>query len=275
MFPIAAQVGPVTVFSFGLLLGIAFLIFTFLVFKAVRNQYLDEEKVFDVIFLSTLSGIIGSRAFYIIEHFDSFGFNILNWILINAKPGFSFWGGVGVSLAVFLITTRNRNLPEFKLLDIFVPGFGVLATFGYFGAFLAGVDVGKPTTLPWGVVTFSTLKRHPVDLYQALASLLVLLIILRLKKIVEGKKLPAGVLFSIFLLLESCVLFLIAFLKEHDIVIAPILSNEQFMYLLVFVVSLCLLYIRLGRNIRNDSKKIQFMLINRFTRKEKKNEKIS
>ena len=121
MYPVAVQVGPITIFSFGLLLGVGFLLFTFLVFRSICKQYLDEEKVFDVIFLSTISGILGARAFYIIEHFDLFGLNFLYWVLINAKPGFSLWGGVGVSLAVFLITVKNRKLPQFQLLDIFVP----------------------------------------------------------------------------------------------------------------------------------------------------------
>lgn len=274
MRPVVTQIGPVTIFTLGLLLGLGFLFFTFLVYREIKKAYLDEEQVFDVIFLSTIAAIIGARTFYIIEHFDSFGFNFLNWILVNAKPGFSIWGGVGSALAVFLITVKNRKLPQYQLLDIFVIPFATLLTIGYFGAFLGGVDIGKPTTLPWGVVTFSTLKRHPIGLYQSLTSLLVLIAMIKLKKILEIRKSSAGVLFSIYIMIESFILFLIAFMKEDDIVIGRAVSDEQLIYLIVFLASCALLYIRLGRNLKTDLNLLRYRLIN-IKKKEKTNENIS
>lgn len=271
MNPVTAQVGTVSVFSLGLLLAIGFLIFTFLVFIEIRKIYLDEEKVFDVIFLSTIAGILGARAFYIIEHFDIFGFNFLNWILVNARPGFSFWGGIGTALAVFMITVKNRKLPQYQLLDIFTIPLSVLITVGYFGAFLSGVDIGKPTQLPWGIVTFSTLKRHPIGLYQSLASFIVLFIMIKVKKVFTKSKVNAGVLFCVYIMIESFILFLIAFLKEDDIVIGRALTDEQFMYILVITFAFVLLYIRLGRNVKTDLNIVKSRFVNVFKRKEKVN----
>lgn len=270
MNPVIAQIAP-GVFSLGLLLAIGFLIFTFFVFVEIRKQYFDEEKVFDVIFLSTIAGILGSRVFYIIEHFDSFGFNFLNWILLNARPGFSFWGGIGTALAVFLITVKNRKLPQYQLLDIFTIPLSALITIGYFGAFLSGVDIGKPTQLPWGIVTFSTLKRHPIGLYQSLASLVVLLSMVKVKMIFNKNKVNAGVLFYVYIIVESFTLFLIAFLKEGDIVIGRALLDEQFMYILVITFAFVLLYIRLGRNIKTDLNILKIKFVNIFKRRVKVN----
>lgn len=63
----------------------------------------------------------------------------------------------------------------------FVPGLMVLIAVGRIGCFLAGMEdftYGIETTLPWGVDFGDGLKRHPVQLYETLAILVGLLILL-------------------------------------------------------------------------------------------------
>lgn len=63
----------------------------------------------------------------------------------------------------------------------FVPGLMVLIAVGRIGCFLAGLEdftYGIETTLPWGVDFGDGLKRHPVQLYETLAILVGLLILL-------------------------------------------------------------------------------------------------
>lgn len=63
----------------------------------------------------------------------------------------------------------------------FVPGLMVLIAVGRIGCFLAGLEdftYGIETTLPWGVDFGDGLKRHPVQLYETLALLVGLLILL-------------------------------------------------------------------------------------------------
>lgn len=252
MLPVLFRLGPITLYSFGMLLAIAFLVSTFLIFREAKKEYLDEEKIFDVVFLSLISALVGSRLFYIIEHFDSFGFSILNWLLVNAKPGFSLWGGLGVGLAVFLLSIKKEKLPLFKMFNMMTVSLLLSLMLGYLGLFLAGGEIGTPTTLPWGVVFFSTLKRHPVSLYKVFASLLTLIILLRLNLVFRQKKIPAGSLFFSFIIIQSFLLFLIAFFKEDAIVIGRFFKLDHFIYLVLLLVSSVLLYKRLGRSFKGD-----------------------
>ena len=252
MLPILFELGPITIYSFGLILAVGFLVSLFVIYQEAKKEYLDEEKVFDTVFISLLSALIGCRLFYIIEHFDTFGFSLLNWILINAKPGMSLWGGIGIGLAVYLLSLKQKKLPLYKMLEIItIPG-ALLSIFGEMGSFLSGNEIGTPTNLPWGVIYFSTLKRHPVGLYKALVSLLVLLILLRLRPIYNKKRIPTGSLFFTFVVIESFLLFLITFCKEETSVIANTLKADQLIYLVLFLVGGILLYKRIGRSFKSD-----------------------
>lgn len=252
MLPILFQLGPVTIYSFGLLVALGFLLAMFLIFREAKKEYLDEEKVFDVVFLTIIGGLLGARLFYIIEHFDRFGFHFLNWLLVNARPGFSLWGGVGAGVAVFLLMCKKRKLPVYKLFDMVTAAIIISFIFGYSGAYLSGQEVGTPTNLPWGVIFFSTLKRHPVGLYQTIITIIVLLITLKLKKIYEKKRVPAGSLFFSFVIIESILAFPIAFLKEDVIFTGQFFNVDHFVYFVLLLVGSILLYRRLGRNLKND-----------------------
>lgn len=275
MLPVLFQFGPITIYSFGLLLALAFLVATFLIFRQAQKEYLEEEKVFDVVFLSLISGLLGSRLFYIIEHFDSFGFSVLNWLLINAHPGFSLWGGLGVGLAVFLLSVKKEKLPLFKMFDMVTNALLASFILGYLGLFLSGGEVGTPTTLPWGVVFFSTLKRHPVALYKVLATLITLITIIRLNIYFKQKRIPVGSLFFSFVIIQSLLLFLIAFFKEDVIVIGRFFKLDHFIYFVLLLTGVVLLYKRLGRSFRADLILLETKIKNLVTAKRKVHEKVS
>lgn len=252
MFPVLFRLGPFTIYSFGLFLALGFLLSTFLIYRQAARWYLDKEKVFDTVFLSVIGGILGARLFYIIEHWDNYGFSILNWILVNARPGFSLLGGIGSFLSVFLLRVKKEKLPLYKMLDLLTVPILVFFIFGEIGAFFTGVEIGTPTRLPWGVIFFSTLKRHPVSLYKALTSVLILILIVRLKFFYTKKRLPQGSLFFTYVAIQAFLLFWIAFFEEDVIVILRIFKIDQLVYLILTVCAGIFLYKRIGRNFKSD-----------------------
>ena len=68
MHPIICQFGPFTVYSYGLSLVAAFLAASFLAQKQAVLEGIDPQAIFNLLFLSFLSGIIGSRLLYVIEN---------------------------------------------------------------------------------------------------------------------------------------------------------------------------------------------------------------
>lgn len=268
MLPILFALGPFAIYSFGLILAVGFIISLFIIYQEAKKEYLDEEKVFDVVFICLFASLIGARLFYIIEHFDAFGFSPLNWILINAKPGMSLWGGIGIGLAVFLLSLKKKKLPLYKMLEIITVPVSLLFVFGEMGSFLAGTEIGRPTNLPWGVIYFSTLKRHPVGLYRALSSLLVLLILLKLRPVYNKKRVPTGSLFYTFVLIESLLFFLITFFKEDVLLITNTFEIDHLVYFSLFITGGILLYKRIGRSFKSDLLLLRTKL---FKPKQKKN----
>lgn len=275
MLPVLLKIGPLPVYTFGLLLGIGFLISLFIVYRFAKKEYFDEEKVFDTVFLSILVGFLGARLVYIIEHFDIFGFNFLDWILINARPGLSIWGGVGVCFSVFLLSVKKGKLPLYKMLDMITIPTVVLLIFAYMGAFFAGSVVGTPTIMPWGVIFFSTIKRHPVSLYQAIFAIFTLVLLIRLKEIFQNRKMPAGSLFYSSVFIIAFFSIVSSSYKETMILLFDFVKGDHLIYLLLFLLSGILLYQHIGRNLKNDVLIIFNKVKLLIKRKGQDNEKIS
>ncbi|MBK7160305.1 MAG: prolipoprotein diacylglyceryl transferase [Ignavibacteria bacterium] len=61
MFPKLFEIGPVPVYSYGLMLGITFLIGSALFTRELKRNNLDENIGVTITFLSLIGGILGSE----------------------------------------------------------------------------------------------------------------------------------------------------------------------------------------------------------------------
>jgi phosphatidylglycerol:prolipoprotein diacylglycerol transferase len=78
---------------------------------------------------------------------------------------------------VALIYGLRYRLPAGLTLDAAAPGLALAMAIERLGAFLGGINFGEPTTLPWGVFMWGQV-RHPVQMYEMLALLAILAILL-------------------------------------------------------------------------------------------------
>ena len=93
----------------------------------------------------------------------------------------------GVGVALWLV--RRYKLPVWTTADMFAPGIALGHIIGRFGCLLAGCCYGRPTTVPWAI-TFTDpvaaanvgtplgVPLHPTQLYDAGAELLILVVLL-------------------------------------------------------------------------------------------------
>lgn len=114
--------------------------------------------------------------------------------------GFSYLGGaMGIGCVLYL-ATRNQRATFLQWLDVLLPAtcFGLF--FDWLGKFFAGQAYGRPTDMFWGV-TYDTLgvryvvPVHPVQLYFAVAFLLLTFLLLIIRK--KSKRAGAETLFGI------------------------------------------------------------------------------
>ncbi len=243
MYPILFKIGNIAVYSWGVMSLIGFALGFTLAFILGRRHGIETEDLFALLGITIITGFAGARGLYVMRNFSMFLSNPIE-IFLPFYGGFDFYGAASeITVAVFLYSFIF-NLSALKIIDIGTPA----VLFGYaiakIGCFLNGCCYGKETNLPWGV-TFPGLSgaRHPTQIYDSLAAIFVLLILLNTLKIkkFDGQ---VGIYGS---LLFSFYRFFGDFLRA-DVSRYFGLSVIQILSLLVFLASLLALMFFLKKN---------------------------
>ncbi len=95
----------------------------------------------------------------------------------SAPVRFCCLPGLLGALAMVAIYIRRHKLSPVQMADIFAPGVLLGIVIAETGGFLAGRSLGTVSTLPLAVEQFGV-RRHPVALIEALATLALLLLLL-------------------------------------------------------------------------------------------------
>ena len=70
MLPVVFEIGPVKIYSFGLMLVTAFYTCYGLLYLEMKRLKCDTEIASDIIFWSAVGGVLGAKAYYLIENLD-------------------------------------------------------------------------------------------------------------------------------------------------------------------------------------------------------------
>ncbi len=151
MIPILFHLGPINVYSYGLMLGIGFLLGSYVLALDLKKKGLDPNMASTITVLAVVFGISGAKILYLIEEWKSFLNNPIG--MAFSPGGLTWYGGFALALAAVIIYVRRRKAPWLKVLD----GIGLALIIAYgvgrVGCHLSGDgDYGAPTTLPWGTV---------------------------------------------------------------------------------------------------------------------------
>ncbi|KAF2334764.1 prolipoprotein diacylglyceryl transferase [Flavobacterium ginsenosidimutans] len=209
-------------FACGLLLG----------FYIVRNIYKKENLSLDnldslliyVIVGTVLGARLGHCFFYEPEYFFKHPIEILLPIqkikgayqFVGYQGLASHGGSIGVITAMILYC-RKYKVKFFGLLDKMAVAVPVTGAFIRLGNFMNSEIYGKPTNGNWGVVfqRDDLIPRHPTQLYEAFAYLLIFGILFYMYKS-EKIRNAQGLIFGTFLTLLFTARFIIEFFKENQ-----------------------------------------------------------
>jgi phosphatidylglycerol:prolipoprotein diacylglycerol transferase len=175
--------GPFQVSWYGLMYVLGF-ITGYVILNHLRKtgflRFKSEEEIGDLLTYSIFGVLIGGRLGHVIFYDPGFYFSHPLEILQVWKGGMASHGGIiGVAVATWMFS-RKSKVPILNIMDALTiaapPGLG----FGRFGNFINGEMVGKITDVPWAVIfpRYDMHPRHPVQIYQALASGLVLFLVM-------------------------------------------------------------------------------------------------
>jgi phosphatidylglycerol:prolipoprotein diacylglycerol transferase len=140
----------ITVKSYGLMMVIGFLTAIFIIRRLSRDITPDPQMITNAALYSLIAGVVGSRIFYVVHHYQEFQGRAFSVFAIW-KGGLELLGGVILAITVILLYLRYHKLPIRKYLDILAIGLMSALVFGRIGCFMNGCCFGRPTDLPWGV----------------------------------------------------------------------------------------------------------------------------
>jgi phosphatidylglycerol:prolipoprotein diacylglycerol transferase len=249
MHPILFELGPVTVYTYGVLLAAAYLLGLKYAMVRAKSRGLDEARVLDLGIYIIIAALVGAKLLLLFVDFKTYTSNP-RALLDLLREGGVFYGGLILAVSVAIYYIRRVRLPLWTTTDVFAPGIALGHVVGRFGCFFAGCCWGKPTTVPWGVTfhdlnaTLNTgipldLKLHPTQLYEAGAEAIILAVLLLSE--MRGKKF-AGRTFWLYMLLYAISRFIIEFYRGDPRGTVLMFSTSQFISLLLAPLAIGMLW---------------------------------
>ncbi len=150
MYPRLFDLGPLTVYTYGVLLAAAYLLGLKLAMVRAAKRGLDANRVLDLGIYIIISALIGAKLLLLVTDFRAYMANPRELLTI-VRSGGVFYGGLILAVVVALIYIRRIGLPLWTTCDVFAPGIALGHVVGRFGCLFAGCCYGRPTTLPWGI----------------------------------------------------------------------------------------------------------------------------
>ena len=206
MHPIILHLGPLTIYTYGLMLVVALLTVTALAGRAAKtlpHAPLSPAQAADVSYVALIGGILGGRLLFV----------LLNWSEFAAAPmeiaaiwrgGLVWYGGFFGGLAAVRAYVAMKRLPFLRVLDFYAPYIALGHAIGRIGCFFNGCCYGKPTDSWCGVVFPGQLDRViPTQLLEALGLAIIFLVLRRLPRAA----------FAAYLMLYALLRFCLEFLR--------------------------------------------------------------
>ena len=266
MYPTLFHIGQISVNTYGLLIGIGFLLGVYLVRRESPKLSIEPRVAAILCYGWLVSGLVGSRLLHIIMYPEGYSWSHpLGWIALW-RGGLVFQGAVPAVLAFHWIASRKFKVDTWRFLDLIVPYTQITHAFGRLGCFFYGCCFGPETSLPWGVrfprwphdlslraagspaylddcqrysdflpsVELWSHPVHPTQLYAAAFLALLCPILLKIRN-----RLGAGLGFALpsYLVLSSIWRFGIEFLRD---------DNKKFLDLVTYQQGISLLFITVG-----------------------------
>ena len=250
MFPKLFELGPITVYTYGLLLAAAYLAGLQLALMRARRAGLDPNKVMDLGIWVIVAALVGAKGLLILIDFRYFVENPAEIFSLVRSAGV-FYGGLILAVAVGIWIIRKYRLPLWTTCDLFAPGIALGHVVGRLGCFFAGCCFGRETHVPWAVTFTNPLASqfgtplgvplHPTQLYESGAELLILFGLLALER--RGRPFPGRTFWSYMAVYAVSRFVIEIFRGDERGFLAGGLSTSQFISLILLPLSLVMLYV--------------------------------
>lgn len=260
--PLILTIGPIHLPVFFFFILAAFIIGAFIYWHYAK-EFIAEEAIFDFIFTFLFFSLIMGRLSYIVFHPEVFSGNILRMVHTFNFPGFSYKWGLLLGCLISVLLLVKKKIRMFLILDIFSLAISLSMIFGEAGCFFQGCIKSYPIyskILPKNI--------QPLSLYEALASLLLFFLLIRVFNRVKAEKDPSnrnkqyqkeGLITIIFLIYQGISLYLLEFLRTDSVYLGKLEINKAW-DIIIFILGIVLLILfnrrKILEKIKNKSNKL-------------------
>lgn len=197
-FYLPSFLGGFGIYWYGIIIAFGFALAIIYAMSRTETFGVDPDRLFDVLLVGIITGILGARLFYVVFSDDPtikfFSFR---------DGGLAIYGGIIFGILGGLITAKIRDVKFLPALDLVSGSFLIGQSIGRWGNFINVEAFGGNTDLPWGMIGPETTRQlsenqaalealgmvidpnkpvHPTFFYESLWCLIGFLIILFLTK---------------------------------------------------------------------------------------------
>jgi phosphatidylglycerol:prolipoprotein diacylglycerol transferase len=226
--PILLQIGSIPIHWYGVLVVTGILLGTRVASYLAQRAGEDQERVWDMLLVAVIMGIIGARIEYVLvkPHWAYFRQHLAEAFYIW-NGGLRIYGAIIGGAIGTLIYTRYARVNPLMYLDFAAPGMAMGHAIGRWGNFINYELYGPPTTLPFGlnipaeyrVGAYRDLNLfppdtlfHPAFLYESVANLLLCLLLIIIADRFRGKIRPGTITIG-YLIGYSVIRFLMDYMR--------------------------------------------------------------
>jgi phosphatidylglycerol---prolipoprotein diacylglyceryl transferase len=217
----------ISIKTFGVAFALGFVACGAVVWRRLGELGRPRDWAYEITFAALLGGVIGARAYYVIEKFGTAKNDLVGSIFSGS--GLVWYGGaIGGAIGV-IGWMRWRGVLELRMLDMCATALALGYAIGRIGCQVSGDgDYGIRSSLPWAmgyphgtVPTPPGVKVQPTPIYETVTMCLLAWGLWQLRDRVRP-----GVVFALYLLLSGLERLLVEFIRRNAEVFAGLTTPQ-------------------------------------------------
>lgn len=237
---IICNVGPVTIYGYGLMIGIGVLFCILMGMMRAKKYGLKEDAVIDIAIYGLIIGFLGAKLLFIIVEWEDF---IKDPMSVLGTEGFVVYGGISAGVLAAIVYCRIKKLVFLEYFDLLSASIALAQGFGRIGCFLAGCCYGRETdsvfgvTFPTGCMAPAGVKVLPTQLFSSAGDFAIMAFLLWHYK----RRKHVGDTGFVYMLVYGIGRFFIEMLRNDNRGAVGALSTSQFISVFIVAAALLLL----------------------------------
>ncbi|MGH7987583.1 MAG: prolipoprotein diacylglyceryl transferase [Candidatus Binataceae bacterium] len=254
MIPVLLRIGPLTVYSYGLMMALGFIVGDIVLSSECKRQGYSTDMATALVVWCAIGGLVGARLLDVLNDWPAYAAHPLTIIFSGA--GFVWYGGfIGGVFAGWLVA-RYFRVGFLKIADMCAPALILGQAFGRMGCLLSGDgDWGLPSKLPWAMAFphaivgwngqsvlklnahnqlvsgfYPGVRVQPTPIYESILYVIIFCVLWSLRKKIKID----GRIFYLYLMLEGLERFLVEFVRINPRIVWG-LSQAQLVSIVLMI----------------------------------------